>query len=104
MNKAPSYKIAGIALFISFPDEISQLYQALWINEIRSTYPGHVILWSGFAMAELVAYTVGAALACITDQGVFFIRPRGGSWQKFSGNSGNPLNQSAAAKFCASSN
>jgi hypothetical protein len=78
LPKTPSYKIAGIALLISFLDEISQLYQAPWINEIRRTYPGHVILGSGFSMADLVAYTVGAALAYIAEQGAFFLRSRGG--------------------------
>ena len=78
LPKTPAYKIAGIALLISFLDEISQLYQAPWINEIRRTYPGHVILGSGFSMADLVAYTVGTALAYIAEQGAFFLRSRGG--------------------------
>lgn len=53
------------ALGTSFADEFSQLYQAPWLNGIRSTTIGHLILGSGFAWPDLVAYTVGVALGVL---------------------------------------
>ena len=58
---------ALIALVISFGVEFSQLYQAPWINAIRSTTIGHLVLGSDFAWQDLVAYTVGILLGWIAD-------------------------------------
>jgi hypothetical protein len=41
-------KIAAWSLTFCFAIEISQLYQAPWINQIRSTLIGHLILGQGF--------------------------------------------------------
>lgn len=37
-------KIASIALVMTFAIEISQLYQARWINDLRSTFLGRLVL------------------------------------------------------------
>ena len=55
--------IAIISLAICFLVEISQLYQATWINEIRQTLPGKLILGQGFLWTDLIAYSVGILLA-----------------------------------------
>lgn len=42
--------------------EFSQLYQAPWINEIRSYRLGHLVLGSGFHWPDLPAYAVGVGV------------------------------------------
>ncbi len=54
-------RLAALALATSFAVEFSQLYQAPWINAIRSTTPGHLVLGSRFGAMDLVAYAVGVA-------------------------------------------
>lgn len=51
--------VGVIALLFSFAIEISQLYQADWINSIRSIRLGGLILGFGFLWSDLICYTVG---------------------------------------------
>jgi Protein of unknown function (DUF2809) len=66
---ASTWKIAGLALAISYIVEFAQLYQAPWIVAIRRTTIGHLFLGSQFAWEDLVAYTVGAAIAIFGESG-----------------------------------
>lgn len=50
------------ALGIAFVVEISQLYHAPWIDGIRGTKLGGVILGYGFLWTDLVCYAVGVGL------------------------------------------
>lgn len=43
--------------------ECSQLYQAVWINEIRHTMIGGLVLGKGFLWIDLLRYTVGILIA-----------------------------------------
>lgn len=54
---------AVAALLVSYGVEFSQLYQASWINAIRQTTVGHLVLGIGFDPNDLIAYTVGVAAA-----------------------------------------
>jgi hypothetical protein len=54
-------KVAVLALLVSYADEISQLYQAPWLNAIRGTTLGHLVLGSAFSWLDLLAYTIGVA-------------------------------------------
>lgn len=65
--KAKIKKIAILSLCICFAIEISQLYQAAWINEVRRTLPGRLILGQGFLWSDLLAYIVGVSIACFLD-------------------------------------
>ena len=67
LPRASALRIGLYALGISFADEFSQLYQAPWINGIRSTTMGHLILGSAFAWPDLLAYTVGVALGVLAE-------------------------------------
>jgi len=51
-----------ISLLFCFVIEFSQLYQAPWINQLRSTTLGHLILGQGFLWGDLLAYVVGVGL------------------------------------------
>jgi hypothetical protein len=56
---------ALLALGISFLVEISQLYQAPWINSIRGNRFGHLFLGFSFSWFDLLAYTIGIALGAV---------------------------------------
>ena len=60
--KAPSKKIAFLAVGICFAIEFLQMYQAPWINEIRHTRFGALTLGSGFLWSDLVCYSFGGAV------------------------------------------
>ena len=59
---SPVARVATYALAISYLDELSQLYQAAWINHIRATPIGHLLLGSAFSWLDVLAYTVGIGL------------------------------------------
>ncbi|MEH7417078.1 DUF2809 domain-containing protein [Neobacillus drentensis] len=56
------------SLLFSFGIEFSQLYQADWINQIRSTWFGALVLGKGFLAVDLIRYTVGILSALLLDQ------------------------------------
>jgi len=60
-------KIGISALLFSYAIEISQLYQADWINAIRNTTLGALVLGHGFLWSDLLCYTVGIVLSVIFD-------------------------------------
>ena len=56
-----------LSLLFSFGIEFSQLYQSDWINQIRNTTIGALILGKGFLLIDLVRYTIGILLAAFVD-------------------------------------
>ena len=58
-SKMAAAKVMLAALVFSFAIEFSQLYQADWINVLRHTTLGGLILGYGFLWSDLVCYTVG---------------------------------------------
>lgn len=60
-------KIGLISLTFCFVVELSQLYQANWINIIRRTTLGGLILGRGFLWTDLLAYTIGICFWIIID-------------------------------------
>lgn len=56
-----------LAIIFSFSIEISQLYQADWINNIRSTTLGGLVLGHGFLFEDLISYSLGIVIGCILD-------------------------------------
>jgi hypothetical protein len=63
--KAPIKLVAVISLTFCFVIEFSQLYQAPWINQIRQTLPGRLVLGQGFLWSDLLAYTGGILIGMI---------------------------------------
>jgi len=59
---------AGASVIFCFGIEFSQLYQAAWINGIRSTFIGALVLGSGFLAVDLVRYSVGILFAVLIDR------------------------------------
>lgn len=56
-----------ISLLFCFGIEFSQIYQAEWINNIRGTTLGALILGRGFLIVDLWRYTLGAGIAYLLD-------------------------------------
>jgi hypothetical protein len=54
--------IALISLSICYLIEFGQLYTAPWIDRIRDTTFGALVLGRGFLWSDLVAYTLGTAI------------------------------------------
>jgi len=63
--------IVLISLMLCYAVEISQLYQADWINAIRKTLPGRLILGQGFLWTDILSYTVGIMLVSILEQLIY---------------------------------
>lgn len=63
---------AGASLIFCFGIEFSQLYQADWINEIRRTFIGALVLGNGFLTVDLIRYSVGIMFAIIVDRYFIF--------------------------------
>ena len=61
-NKKSTIFIISWAIILSYSIEISQLYHAAWIDAIRNTTLGGLILWS-----DLVCYTIGIIVGAIID-------------------------------------
>nr|WP_282781568.1 DUF2809 domain-containing protein [Phaeodactylibacter xiamenensis] len=57
-----SKKIALISILTCFLIEFSQLYHAEWIDAIRKTRLGGLILGFGFLWSDLVSYAVGGMM------------------------------------------
>ena len=60
--------IVFISLTLCYAVEVSQLYQSEWINSIRQTLPGRLILGQGFLWSDIVSYTLGILLALFFEQ------------------------------------
>ena len=58
-------KIVLLSLVVCYTVEFSQLYHANWIDKIRNTRVGHLILGNVFVWSDLVAYTLGIILGMI---------------------------------------
>jgi len=54
--------LALLALCVAWGVEFSQLYHAPWIDAVRTTIPGKLVLGTTFLWPDLVAYAVGIAL------------------------------------------
>jgi hypothetical protein len=58
---------AKTALIFSFAIEFSQIYHAPWIDSIRHTTPGRLILGSDFSWGDLASYSIGILIALLID-------------------------------------
>ena len=56
-----------VALGVCFAVETSQLYHAPFIDGLRATLPGHLVLGSGFDPLDLSAYAAGVLVATSLD-------------------------------------
>ncbi|EJQ95132.1 DUF2809 domain-containing protein [Bacillus cereus] len=71
--KIETRKLAFISLIFCYGIEISQLYHAEWIDSIRATTLGGLVLGYGFLWSDLVAYTIGVEVGML---GEFILRKK----------------------------
>jgi hypothetical protein len=55
--------MALAAVAFCFAIELSQAYHAPWIDGVRATTPGRLVLGQGFRAFDLICYVLGVALA-----------------------------------------
>lgn len=66
-NKKSTIFTISWAIIFSYSIEISQLYHAPWIDAIRNTTLGSLILGFGFLWSDLVCYTIGILIGIVID-------------------------------------
>lgn len=64
----PLFQRYIVSLVLAFAVEASQLYHAPWIDGIRSTTLGGLVLGFGFLWSDLVCYLVGIAAGVSADR------------------------------------
>ncbi|MDA2382217.1 DUF2809 domain-containing protein [Bacillus cereus] len=65
--KTETKKLAFISLMFCYGIEASQLYHAEWIDSIRATTLGGLVLGYGFLWSDLVAYTIGVGVGILCE-------------------------------------
>lgn len=68
LKKVSTARVALASLLFCYAIEITQLYHAPWIDTLRATRIGGLILGFGFLWSDLVAYAVGVATAAIVEK------------------------------------
>jgi len=63
-------RIALCALAFSLVIETSQLYHAPWIDALRATRPGALVLGFGFLWSDVACYAIGVGLASLMDRAI----------------------------------
>jgi hypothetical protein len=66
--RARTGALALAAVGIAFAVEISQLYEADWINGIRATRIGGLVLGRGWVTTDLICYSVGVVLGAMGEK------------------------------------
>lgn len=61
-------KVAILAGMFSFTVEISQLYHAPWIDEIRRIRLGGLLLGHGFLWSDLICYCIGIGIGVLLER------------------------------------
>lgn len=63
----PTKTVALAALLFSFAIEVSQLYHAPWVDNLRSTRLGGLILGFSFVWSDFLCYSIGIAVGAIVE-------------------------------------
>jgi hypothetical protein len=66
--RARTAVLASGSLAIAWGVEFSQLLHTPWLDSLRATTPGALVLGQGFLWSDLVCYTVGVVLAVAVDR------------------------------------
>ena len=65
--RARTTRLALAALIFAFAIEVSQSYHGPWIDALRATRVGALVLGVGFLWSDLACYVAGVALAVSVD-------------------------------------
>lgn len=66
-NRPPTVSVALLAMLFCFGIECSQLYHVPWIDTLRSTRLGGLVLGYGFLWTDLLCYSVGILIGSLID-------------------------------------
>jgi hypothetical protein len=67
LPRASTLTIALLALGVAWGVEFSQLYHAPWIDAVRATLPGRLVLGTTYNWPDLLAYAVGIAFGALAE-------------------------------------
>lgn len=67
LPRASTLVLGLLALALAWGVELSQLYHAPWIDAIRGTIPGKLVLGNTFAWPDLMAYAVGISFGALVE-------------------------------------
>ncbi len=67
-NRWPRKNLALMALLFSFGIELSQLYHAPWLDGLRATRVGGLVLGHSFVWTDLLWYSLGILIGLGIDQ------------------------------------
>jgi hypothetical protein len=76
LPRSSTRTIALLAMSFAVAVEISQLYHAPWIDSIRQTTVGGLILGFGFLWSDLACYAVGVGMGMLIDVGIRGIKEK----------------------------
>lgn len=65
--RASTGRLSLLAFATSCAVEFSQLYQVSWLNAIRHTAIGHLVLGSVFSWLDMAAYAAGVLIGAVLD-------------------------------------
>ncbi|WP_460909383.1 ribosomal maturation YjgA family protein [Spirosoma areae] len=66
-NRRPTKAIVLATLLVSFSIELSQLYHAPWIDNLRDTTLGGLVLGFTFVWSDLLCYSIGALIGSFAE-------------------------------------
>ena len=72
----PLFQRCIISLVLAFAVEVSRLYHAPWIESIRNTTLGGLVLGFGFLWSDLVCYLVGISIGFLLERSVLLAAKR----------------------------
>lgn len=67
LPRASTLMVALLALTFSWGVEFSQLYHTPWIDAVRSTLPGRLVLGNTFNWPDLPAYALGIGMGVLAE-------------------------------------
>ena len=62
-----SVRVAVVSLLFCYAIEVSQLYHAPWMDDIRHSMLGGLIFGFGFLWSDLLCYTVGVTFSLLSE-------------------------------------
>lgn len=74
LNRWPTKAIALATLIFAFSIESSQLYHAPWIDSLRATRMGGLVLGFTFVWSDLLCYSLGVLIGFVAEMYVISVR------------------------------
>jgi len=71
-NRFSTKRTAVTAMIFSVLIEASQLYHANWIDSIRNTWLGGIILGFSFSWYDIICYAIGITIGILLEEFILF--------------------------------